>query len=290
MKKLCLILLLISFSFFTYSQNVGIGNTTPTEKLHVDSGNIKVGTAVWGSSSDNRVVKFGDGSFVTVGEEDGDDVMSLKAKHFIFFPSSIPNGYSGNVGIGVSTPQEKLEVNGGVKVGYTSSTNNAGTIRYNGTDMEFNTGFNWRSMVNTFLDSSLSTLTPFSSTVRNTLVQIPDASMTITTPGTYLIIFKVNGYNNNSYFPSGGNYDTDGLAAFKINGSTIVYRDFVRLDVSGQSTSTRYDFVSNPTEYSCIRQINSTTNFSIWAQMSAIGSVSGTWTVNEAEIMAVRLF
>lgn len=51
---------------------------------------------------------------------------------------------TGNIGIGTTSPVEKLEVNGGVKLGTTSSSN-AGTIRWDGTNFS---GFNGSAWVN----------------------------------------------------------------------------------------------------------------------------------------------
>lgn len=55
---------------------------------------------------------------------------------------------NGDVGIGTSTPNEKLEVNGGVLVGNTTNTN-AGTIRYNGSDLQGYVGGAWTSLTDT---------------------------------------------------------------------------------------------------------------------------------------------
>jgi len=52
---------------------------------------------------------------------------------------------SGNVGIGVSSPSQKLEVNGGVKLGNATS-GTAGTIRWNGVDFEGYDGSSWKSL------------------------------------------------------------------------------------------------------------------------------------------------
>lgn len=49
---------------------------------------------------------------------------------------------SGEIGIGTLTPAERLEVNGGIRVGL-STNNNAGTIRWTGTQMEYNDGTAW---------------------------------------------------------------------------------------------------------------------------------------------------
>ena len=51
----------------------------------------------------------------------------------------------GKVGIGVLDPIELLDVNGGLHLGNTASTNN-GTIRFNGTDLEGYVGSNWKSL------------------------------------------------------------------------------------------------------------------------------------------------
>jgi len=55
---------------------------------------------------------------------------------------------SGNVGIRTTTPLEALDVNGGVRIGNTGSTN-AGTIRWTGTDFEGYDGSGWKSLTDT---------------------------------------------------------------------------------------------------------------------------------------------
>ncbi len=81
------------------AQNVGISNPAPAEKLHVDSGNIKLGNAVWETAANTKLLKFGDGNFVTIGEDEGDDRLVVKAKNIIIKPSSTYNGY-----VGINTP------------------------------------------------------------------------------------------------------------------------------------------------------------------------------------------
>jgi len=52
---------------------------------------------------------------------------------------------TGNVGIGVLSPVEKLDVNGAVKLGNTAN-NNPGTIRWTGSDFEGYDGASWNSL------------------------------------------------------------------------------------------------------------------------------------------------
>jgi hypothetical protein len=52
---------------------------------------------------------------------------------------------SGNVGVGVQSPAEKLDVSGGIRVRNSNGTN-AGTIRWNGSDFEGYNGSKWMSL------------------------------------------------------------------------------------------------------------------------------------------------
>jgi hypothetical protein len=107
--------------------NVGIGNATPTEKLQVN-GNAKIGENVWDSAADDRVLKFGDSNYVTIGEVGGDDKMEIKANDITLKAVTgkvlIPTG---TVGIGFSNPDailgSRLEVIKG-----TSATQGALTL------------------------------------------------------------------------------------------------------------------------------------------------------------------
>lgn len=115
MRRTILILtLLFGIIFYSEAQNVGIGTNDPLEKLHIDSGNAKIGRLVLTSGQTN-LLKFGDGNFVTIGESDADDQMSLTASYFLFRSNG---GFGGRVGIGVlsGVPAAQLEVNGSVKI------------------------------------------------------------------------------------------------------------------------------------------------------------------------------
>lgn len=83
---------------------VGIGITSPTERLHINSGALKIGNSSSATDRAQNLLKFGDGSYVQIGEWEANNTMSFKANNYNFT--------NGNLGIGVTSPQYKLDVNG----------------------------------------------------------------------------------------------------------------------------------------------------------------------------------
>jgi hypothetical protein len=83
--------------------NVGIGELTPIEKLHINNGNLKLGKNIWNTIADDRFLKFGDGDYVSIGETGGDDQMELRAGNINLKAGTIqvPTGL---VGINTTTP------------------------------------------------------------------------------------------------------------------------------------------------------------------------------------------
>jgi hypothetical protein len=114
--KLMFTLIFSLFVFKLSAQRVGIGITTPLEKLHVDS-NIKIGLGPWSPLlNNNRYLKFGDGDNVTIGEVGLDDRLVFSAKEFVF-RNSIAHPGEGRVGINITgSPTAHLEINGNVKI------------------------------------------------------------------------------------------------------------------------------------------------------------------------------
>lgn len=114
--KLFLTLILAVTVGVLHAQKVGIGLTTPLEKLHVDS-NIKIGVGAWSSPIHNRYFKIGDGNNVTIGEVGLDDRLEFSAREFLFRNSGGYPGANGKVGININfSPTAFLEVNGDVKI------------------------------------------------------------------------------------------------------------------------------------------------------------------------------
>ncbi|MBL7729046.1 MAG: hypothetical protein JNM68_15225 [Dinghuibacter sp.] len=123
-KYLILLTILGAGNTALFAQNIGIGFNSPAEKLHIDSGHVKIGRAVL-TTGQSHLLKFGDGNFVTIGESDADDQMSLTASYFLFRSNG---GFNGRVGINVPSgvPGAQLEVNGTVKI--TDGQQGAGKI------------------------------------------------------------------------------------------------------------------------------------------------------------------
>jgi hypothetical protein len=79
--------------------NVGISIINPDEKLHIGTGNVKIGATVWLSAANTTLLKFGDANFITLGEEEADDKLTIRAKEIFFRPSasynSVPISFQG---------------------------------------------------------------------------------------------------------------------------------------------------------------------------------------------------
>ncbi|MBN1128391.1 MAG: hypothetical protein JXA71_05360 [Chitinispirillaceae bacterium] len=108
----------------TNGGKAGIGTLSPTEKLDV-KGNTIVRGENFTSVGETATLCLGDGahymraiygSGLRIGTYLAQDAIAIKE-----------NG--GNVGVGTTNPVEKLEVNGGIKVGFTNDIH-AGTIRW----------------------------------------------------------------------------------------------------------------------------------------------------------------
>ncbi len=83
------------------------------------------------------------GGLATLGTNDSNDlVFETNGTEKVRIESG------GDVGIGVTNPVEKLDVNGAVRIGNTTNSN-AGTMRWTGTDFEGYNGTEWKSLTST---------------------------------------------------------------------------------------------------------------------------------------------
>ena len=82
---------------------IGVG-ITPTELFHINGGALKIGNSTNANDRAVNMLKFGDGSYVQIGEWEADDLLSFKASRYNFT--------NGNVGIGTANPSQKLHVVG----------------------------------------------------------------------------------------------------------------------------------------------------------------------------------
>ena len=106
--------------------NVGLGITSPTERLHLVEGAIRLGRqeAIPGLLPFQWVapaIKFGNGENIKIGLLES----SFTSTTLCFFAPKF-NFVTGNVGIGTSNPQYKLDVNGKVYLHSVSTENGWG--------------------------------------------------------------------------------------------------------------------------------------------------------------------
>ena len=136
--------------------NVGIGTPTPTAPLEIRNDNYDANPAIQVTNNQSGGASYID--FVHSGltrgrvlsEASGAMVIAQLQKNHIKFRTGVTNRMTvasdGNVMVGESeTPVEKLEVEGGVKLGTTTGTH-AGTLRWTGADFEGYDGGSWVSL------------------------------------------------------------------------------------------------------------------------------------------------
>jgi len=99
--------------------NVGIGTTSPLDKLHID-GDILVND----TSNDARLRLFGSGSgkewVIGAGSSGGGSNGDLYIQHAGIVTAITIQNTTGNVGIGQTTPTEKLQVGGTIHIRHTA--------------------------------------------------------------------------------------------------------------------------------------------------------------------------
>jgi hypothetical protein len=111
MKKISLFLsLFLSLEISLYAQTYYINGTTDTSlgnRPLIHNNELKIGNSTSATERAKNVIKMGDGSYIQMGEWEADNLLSFKASKYNFT--------NGNVGIGTTAPQYKLDVSGTAK-------------------------------------------------------------------------------------------------------------------------------------------------------------------------------
>jgi len=147
----------------TYDGKVGIGTTSPGERLDVngslhasnkvvfDNLNSQTGSVIFSSNNQVGIIWLGgasSGQIFGFGNAGDNRIWGKNNADLSFYTNNsekVRITRTGNVGIGTTGPREKLDVNGAIKLG-TTSNENEGTIRWTGTDFEGYTGSEWVSL------------------------------------------------------------------------------------------------------------------------------------------------
>ena len=144
------------------SGNVGVGTTATTgATLHVEGNGPSDGIKVTRVGSTVETELWSDGLEGGVGTMSNHDFRFVTNN---FFRGEISANGNWGIGTGNTNPVEQLDVNGGIKVGNTTGTNQ-GTIRYNSGDFEGYTGTGWVSL------TGCCTTTPMQSDSQNEIIQ-----------------------------------------------------------------------------------------------------------------------
>ena len=137
--------------------NVGIGTGNPLGNLHVKSTGGNSVTFDAASTSAYSVLDFSKAgtAWGTIGIYASDPNFYINSRQLSSklvlaggngSTAHMTIDTTGNVGVGSSSPSEKLEVNGAIKLGTTTSTN-AGTLRWDGTNFQGYIGGAWANLV-----------------------------------------------------------------------------------------------------------------------------------------------
>jgi FG-GAP repeat len=136
--------MLMGYSFLMYSQNVGVGTSTPLAPLHVKGENSEVlrlqafspYISFFNSSDQYQGYLWAQGGSMILGSSNNLPV-SIQA-NYQQTATFLPNG---NVGINNINPNQKLDVQGKIKISDDTSPALKGSIRYNEATQDFE-GYN----------------------------------------------------------------------------------------------------------------------------------------------------
>jgi len=134
----------LALGWNTYTEGIGsiaIGNSARAKGTN----SIAIGVDVETRDETPNV-----GCNIVLGSGHGIDklINNVSYSLMVGFNTTVPTlfvgGPSERVGIGTTSPQEKLQINGALKLGNTTASN-SGTIRWNGSDFEGFNGTAWKS-------------------------------------------------------------------------------------------------------------------------------------------------
>ena len=135
--------------------NVGIGTTTPSERLTVSNGNIQLATAGQRIAFDNTlryILPVASGDVFRIAQNSFANGIQIGFDNGTAFTSTLTLASSGNVGIGATNPTEKLVVHSG-NIKFFSLQNVADQYRYIGTEYDASNGNN-RAEIRFAIDGS----------------------------------------------------------------------------------------------------------------------------------------
>jgi hypothetical protein len=145
---------------FPSSGSVGIGTLSPANPLNIRYDNTNSNSAAIAVDNNSGVagqnlidLRFNGVTTSRIRQAQGGDLFigSLGASRVNLTTGGtikVSVGTDGNVGVGEDSPEERLEVNGAVKLASTANTN-AGTMRWTGSDFEGCDGATWKSFTAT---------------------------------------------------------------------------------------------------------------------------------------------
>jgi len=277
--------------------NVGIGTgaTVPSSLLTVKkdgigftqedgSGATKVG---FYTSSSGAWVQTHSNNDLLFTTNDGSTQMTLQKA-------------TGNLGIGVINPLEKLEVAGKTKTTDIQMTNGAGAGKVLTSDALGNASWNTLNtgVVNQYYEKTSGGL---STTTQGAQVDFPETNLTIPVAGTYLINYYVDA-TNNFYLNCYNNCTTPRpflTRSHLYNKSTNEDYQIMRLDNSiadnsdpeGTTLLSIITLPSHPVSASVIKTLSAGDNIGIKLESLVTGSgVTASITLSICSITAVRLF